>query len=188
MTDYFVNIKKLITPEGEIHQIVCENQLIWRRPDKNLNRVPISIDANGLVFNNVGYKEGYRLSSNGSLKSQTGSVATGFIPYKIGDTIQMKGVTWVTNVSGGYVYIVFYDKNFNYISHINRYESGSSGDKGISNAANNVNRTSSLISVDSNGITTFNIVFTTILDVAYIQISATGKGSDMMITINEDII
>ena len=80
------------------------------------------------------------------------------------------------------------DKNFNYISHINRYESGSSGDKGISNAANNVNRTSSLISVDSNGITTFNIVFTTILDVAYIQISATGKGSDMMITINEDII
>lgn len=188
MTDYFVGIKKLVAPEGEIHQIVCENQLIWRRPDKNLNRVLSSIDVDGEIFNNIGYQEGYRLSSSGALKEQNSSVVTGFIPYKVGDIVRMNGVNWSTTVSTGYVYIVFYDKDFAYLSHINRYMEGSTTDKGISNASTTINKNTSSILTDVNNITTFNIKFVNQLDVAYIRISANGKGADMMITINEEII
>lgn len=186
MNDSFSNIYRLNAPEGELHQIVCNNQLLWRRPDKNLNRVPISRDVDNSIYNGKGYIEGYRLSSNGTLKPQANTVATGFIPFKQGDVARMRGVTWGTDVSTGYSYIIFYNKDFEVVTVVNRYEQETE-DNNISNSTG-VNLTKSSILTDINGITTFNIIFTKNYDISYIRISATGNGADMMVTINENIL
>lgn len=185
----FENLNTLVIPEGTVHEIHDENGIrIWKNPNHILNRVSFSIDTDMSIYNNYGYIEGYRLSSSGSLKAQDASVSTGFIPYKIGDILRMSGVSWNTLIAYGYVYIVFYDSNFSYLSHINRYEEGSSGDNGISNAAATVNKSTSSILTDGEGVTTFNINFTQNLDIAYIRISATGSGADMIVTMNEEIL
>lgn len=181
----FSKIKELTVDGVKLKTFAINGVQIWK--SGYTNQVPISIDTDKSVYNGKGYIDGYRLSSSGSNKAQTGSVATGFIPYKQGDIARMSGVEWSTTVSGGYVYIVFYDKNFSYVSHINRYEKGSSGDNGISNAAATVNKTSSSIITGANGVTTFNITFTKTLDIAYIRISATGSGANMVVTVNEEI-
>lgn len=181
----FSKIKELTVDGVKLKTFAINGVQIWK--SGHTNQVPISIDTDKSIYNGKGYIDGYRLSSSGSTKAQTGSVSTGFIPYKQGDIARMSGVEWATTVSGGYVYIVFYDKNFSYVSHINRYEKGSSGDNGISNAAATVNKASSSILTDSNGVTTFNITFTKTLNIAYIRISATGSGSDMIVTVNEEI-
>lgn len=99
----------------------------------------------------------------------------------------MSGAKWSTTVSTGYVYIVFQDSNFSYISHINRYENGSENDNGISNAGNNINKSKSSILTDDNGVVMFNIDFSQTLNIAYIRISASGNGNDLIVTKNEEI-
>ena len=184
----FNNLSTLALPQGEVHEVFnTEGIRVWKDPNHILNRIPFSVDTDNTVFNNKGYITGYRLSSSGSLKEQTGSTATGFIPYKYGDIIQMYRATWSTTYSDGYCYILFYDKNFNYLSHINRHMTGASNDNGISNVAANVNKTTSSILTNNIGVTTFDINFTKSLDIAYIRISATSNGTDMVITKNEEI-
>lgn len=181
----FSTFKKLTVNGVDLKTLAINGVEVWKAGITNW--VPISKDTDGSVFNNVGYIEGYRLSSNGSLKEQKGSAATGFIPYKMGDIVRMSGAQWSTTVSAGYVYILFYDSNFNYLSHINRYMNGSATDRGISNAASTVNKNTSSILTNSGGVTTFNVNFTKTLDIAYIRISATANGEDMIITVNETI-
>ena len=55
------------------------------------NVIPLSIDADGSVFNGTGYIDGYRLSSNYNtnpphyVSAQSGYFTTGFIPYTYAD-------------------------------------------------------------------------------------------------------
>lgn len=57
------------------------------------NLVPVSVSSDGSVYNGVGYKDGAYVSSGGSYGSDntSGCTATGFIPYKSGDVIYIKG-------------------------------------------------------------------------------------------------
>lgn len=53
------------------------------------NKVPISINADGTIYNDVGYKEGYRIRSGGAEGAQADGVCTGYIPFKAGDTLKI---------------------------------------------------------------------------------------------------
>ena len=183
----FSTVKAITIPEGKVKAINREidGQLLWKGGYKNW--VPFSTEADGVTIYNggLGYKEGYRLSSSGAEKTQAGSVVTGFIPAKRGDVILMSGAIWGTTVSGGYCYIQYYTKAKELVHTINMYQ-GFSGN-GISNASTYVDKAASSILTDENGVTTFNIIFTTNRDYDFIRISATGKGADMIVTVNEEI-
>lgn len=56
------------------------------------NQVPISTDSTGAIYNNIGYKDGYRISDNGVDEEYGHKSVTGFIPIKKGDTIRIKGI------------------------------------------------------------------------------------------------
>lgn len=57
------------------------------------NQIPISIDSSGAVYNGVGYKEGYRIStSSGNESAASGMTVTGFIPVPNSATIRVKGI------------------------------------------------------------------------------------------------
>lgn len=181
----FSTVKEITIPEGAVKKIVCNGVELWKAGYTNL--VPSSKESGGNTIYNggLGYKNGYRLSSSGAEKTQSGSVVTGFIPAKRGDTIRMSGATWGTTVSAGYCYIQYYDANFNLVYTINRYMNEDSN--GISNTGSYVDKTNSTISTDTNGVTTFNIVFKTNTPYSYIRISATGLGANMIVTVNEEI-
>ena len=149
------------------------------------NMVPSSIDTDGSVFNGTGYKEGYRLSSSGAEQTQDESVLTGYIPAKPGDVVRMAGATWGTTVEDGYCYIGFFDESFVKLATVNRFKTA--GYNGVSSVSGAVDAESSSILTDSNGVTTFDIVFTSAVDFAYIRISATGNGENMIVTVNEEI-
>ena len=181
----FANLKSLIISEGEVASITCNDVVLWQG---YTNQVPISTEIAGgtTIFNSgKGYREGYRLSSSGAEKSQSGAVVTGFIPAKRGDIIRMKGATWGTTVSEGYCYIVAYGTNGGKLYHANKHMN-STINNNISNQVG-VDLSNSSIITDSNGVTTFNIVWTGSTEIAYIRISATGNGADMIVTINEEI-
>lgn len=172
------------------------------------NLVPTSTDADGAVFNGVGYQDGYALdysTSATTLVAQSGFVTTGFIPVAHTDIIRMFGATWgSTNKSC----ISFYDKNKRPLSsylgngYVNNARPPYTGEiYGIQCLEDK-----SLQSVTAeNGETTFNIVYssrqTSNLDiltsastamfagynVKYMRISAQGSGADMIVTLNEEI-
>lgn len=56
------------------------------------NQIPISTDSTGAIYNNIGYKDGYRISDSGVDEEYGHKSVTGFIPIKKGDTIRIKGV------------------------------------------------------------------------------------------------
>lgn len=174
----FVQVKQFMYTNDEIkkHRIFIY---------KYKNQVPYSIDIDGSVYNDTGYIEGYRLSSNGDLKEQNNTICTGFIPAKPNDIIRASNTIWGTTVSYGYAYIAFYDKNFNYLAHINRYQNTGAA---ISNCSSNIEKTLSTITTDSSGVITFNPHFNTPVDYAYVRISAEDLGKEMIVTINEEII
>lgn len=183
----FSTFNKLSVGGIELRSLSINGIEVWRQSYQN--RVPTSIDADGSRYKNIGYIEGYRVSSSGALSAQTGTVTTGFIAATNGDIIRMAGVRWGTSVSNGYCYIQFYDASFQNIGHINKYGEDSSNDN-VSNISGIVdkNKANSHILTDNKGVTTFDISFTAdSKQFSYFRISATGKGADMIVTVNEEI-
>jgi hypothetical protein len=184
----FFDVKSITIPEGDVKKIVAAGVTLWEAVAFR-NWVPYSKESGGISIYNggLGYKEGSRLSSNGAEKVQDGSVVTGFIPAKRGQTIQMKGATWGTSVKDGYCYIQYYDADFKLLYTINKYQNDAASN-GISNIGANVDKAASSVITDGNGVTTFNLVSTTNTEYAYIRISATGVGTDLIVAIGEDIV
>lgn len=59
-----------------------------------INQIPISTDASGNPYNGgQGWKTGYRLNSTGAEVALAGIEVTGFIPFKLKDTIYIKNIT-----------------------------------------------------------------------------------------------
>lgn len=155
------------------------------------NLVPFStVSGGGEIYNSTGYKEGYRLSSNGDEKAQINSVVTGFIPATTRDIIRMSGVSWAPTVSSGYSYIAFYDANYTLLATINEYTGGTTN--GVSNMSAgtvlNSSKTAHTITADSNGVYTFNLSYQDNASFSFIRISAEGTGSNMIVTKNEEIL
>lgn len=132
------------------------------------NLVPTSIDADGSVFNDVGYQNGYRLSSSGTTKAESGKTVTGFMPCGSQGVVRVAGLDWTT---GGY--INYYDSSFGFLgafAYNARYEF-CQGD------AWTWEKTSELTTVY------------TIADdrIAYIRVSLIGTGDKLIVTVNEEI-
>ena len=81
------------------------------------NQIPLSVDADGSIYNGIGYKEGYRLSSSGAEKENTGyihgTICTGFIPVKQGDVVRIHGCSWY-NPNSGTNYFCGYNDSFTF--------------------------------------------------------------------------
>ena len=163
----FSTIKKLSIDNIELRRLLVNDTLVWR--DGIFNWVPVSRDTDGSIYNSVGYIEGYRLSSSGALKEQNNSTACGYIPAKTGDTVRLAGMDWSDKGGNIYDYIICYDNAFTKLSTLNS--------QGYGDGAT--------VSVNEEGIWTFTI---TMNNTAYIRISATGTGTDMIVTVNEKII
>ena len=187
----FSTFKKLTIGGVELKQLFINGIQVWKAGYKNW--VPYSTTEDGKTIYNggLGYKNGYRMSSSGAEKTQTGSALTGFIPAKFGDVIRMGNAHWGSaGASDGYSYIAYYDANFKLKLTINKHENSSSNGH-ISNVGSSykelVDRGASNILTDSKGVTTFNIVFTSPVSYSYIRINATADGADMIVTVNEEI-
>ena len=144
------------------------------------NRVPISIDTDGSIFNGTGYMEGYRLSSSGATKEHEYSTVTGFISASDGDVIRINGCDWASN-KNALNYICAYDAEFNYIGHACTV-SGSDSLTIKSGVVTNYQKDDALnATMTLSGAT-----------IAYIRVSSNGTGSGcdgskMIITVNEEI-
>lgn len=77
------------------------------------NQIPLSIDSSGAVYNGVGYKAGYRLStSSGNESAASGMTVTGFIPVPAAATIRIKGI----DLTSGNSTMAWYNTNFKFQS------------------------------------------------------------------------
>ena len=77
------------------------------------NQIPISIDSSGAVYNGVGYKSGYRLStSSGNESAASGMTVTGFIPVPSAATIYIKGI----DLTSGNSTMAWYGTDFKFKS------------------------------------------------------------------------
>lgn len=168
---------KTLTVDGvEMTSLSINGALVWEAPPSYKNRVPISIDTDGSVFNGCGYQEDMRLNSSGAIKTKNNSVVTGFIPAKGGDVVRIAGVNWAYSSSANY--ICAYDSAF---AHI-----------GAGTSAGSVYATKIWDSITADG--EMGIVQLTPLgNIAYIRVSSVGDdtkqqlGSEMIVTINEEI-
>lgn len=168
-------------------QPVLEQQFLYvtEYTEAIVNLVPLSTDTDGSIFNTTGYKDGYRLSSSGSVSQQAKCTVTGFIPFSTSDTLRIKGVTMKdTDAAGTYVYnayICFYDASFALLG-----ATSNGGNKGICTGLIDTYKTSEV-----DGVHTYDFSGLDGSSVKYIRISSpfgeAGSGSGMFVTINQEI-
>lgn len=163
---------------------------------KFTNKVPLSIDTDKSIYQGCGYINGYRLSSSGSLSAQTGTITTGFIPCKSTDLIRMRGVSWKPMSGGANGYVMFFDSSFNVLGSFNCYMHNDYPSGYASSRRGNVlfigsnNAEADIHPTEVDGVVTFdNYTFTSDADkVAYFRINGHGIGSNMIVTVNENIV
>lgn len=143
------------------------------------NLLPSAIDTDGSIYNGVGWKEGYRLSSDGAPTDQNGSYLTGFIPVKFGDVVHLKNVKWqngvTTGLNSGNQRVSFYDANKVHLGQTNAI--------GLGGTLSGVK--------DENGIwTQFTVKNWSGVDLgnaAYFRLNCAEISGDSIITVNEEI-
>lgn len=143
------------------------------------NLLPSAIDTDGSIYNGVGWKEGYRISSDGAPTGQDGSYLTGFIPVKIGDVVHLKNVKWqngvTTGLNSGNQRVSFYDANKAHLGQANAI--------GLGGTLSGVK--------DANGIwtqfTVKNFSGVTLDNAAYFRLNCAEISGESIITVNEEI-
>lgn len=151
------------------------------------NVIPISVDANGAIFNSTGYQDGMRINSSGAIaSSSTTSFATGFIPITLGDVVRFGGNHILTShANAGSLNIGIYDSTKTLIITQNMalaFAPSASGSYGafmepLTNEEGYVVQ----------AILNTNWSYTKDKDVAYVRLSLLGSGADAIMTINEEI-
>lgn len=81
---------------------------------KYTNLVPISIDSDGSIYNNIGYKNQSYVSTDGTVKDNDGTVVTGYIKTN-SNIFYIYGAEFAVNT---YARIKTYDGNFNPLAQI----------------------------------------------------------------------
>ena len=159
-----------------------------------INRLPLSIDANGTVYNGTGWKGITRLSaSSGSVKEDTQYASiTGFIPVKSGNIGRFKFNTTSTPnlwdgaaINDGWNIIAYYDSNFAFIGSICPLQNSGVGvvygsctleDKSVGSVANG-------------GVVSFTVP--SLDNIAYFRLSFSDPENtglaNLIVTVNEEI-
>ena len=171
--------KLYVLPDGYIYAYMKT----IKYEDGYTNHIATSINTDGSVFNEKGYKTDYRLNSSGTETALTGAICSGFIPYN-GEIIRVYGDTHVSGSGATGNYLVCYNKNFEIIN--------------VPLAANAICTETdgaiwetidgkSLWTIDPAKITTTNYA-NSISKAVYIRCSlAKCSTEDFVVTLNEDI-
>lgn len=184
----FSKVTAITIPEGVVTKIVSGGKTLWQKVTETFkNWVSFSVDTDGTVFNGVGYKNNYRLSSSGSVSGsqQSGSTVIGFVPCKYTDVIRIKGAVWLRDqISTGHYYIHFYDSSKKLLGGLACADYGA--------YANHIS-----ITYDSaSGVTTFKIInpnattglTQSIKNASYFRLNAYGNGANLIVTVNEEVV
>lgn len=141
------------------------------------NQLPISIDADGTIYNGQGWRANYRLNSSAAAVAYTGAYTTGFIPCTAGDVIRLKdAIIDPANPSNSYLF--FYTASFAKLA---------GGGVGAM-AEGGANYTSWKVSLDDNGyVTQFTVPANS--NIAYMRFSTMHEiTSASVVTVNEEIV
>lgn len=120
-----------------------------------INQIPISTDIDGSIYNEIGYKNGYRWSSSGKKETEDSSSGiTGYIPFTSGSTLRIKNIS--DNIS--YPYIVLFDSTKTVIQTMTGY--GDADETGVYTKTISVNNLAFVrivgATLDNNAIITVN--------------------------------
>lgn len=153
------------------------------------NWIPVSTDASGAIYNSVGYKDNTRTKTDTPDEEETksGMFQTGFIPFKMTDTLRISSSAWGTSPSNAKVLICnaqfkamgHYTAN-GYVSAFNGYTNGAE-----SNVTSLKTKEFQSVTVGDDGFTTINLAYgDECTDVAYVRITGCGSGANAVVKIN----
>ena len=153
-------------------------------PVEMVNQVPISTDTDGSIYNGTGYKDNARLSSSGGVSgtAQNGSVVTGFIPYSDLAIVRIKGATWAgLTASDGHYYINSYDAS-------KTFKAGIAASDSTGSTVASYDATTGVTTFDISKLAESNATRALFEEAAFIRLNAKGKGSDLIVTVNQEIV
>ena len=181
----FSQVKAVAIPEGDVIKIEVSGTVIWKKGPTN--RVPLSINADGSIYNGgLGYKNGYRIRSGGLEAASVNASCTGFIKVNPGDVIRFSGAPWFEGTSSSNA-LNAADASF---TNIGQFTMGQNAQYGIFVSAYKSYAASSIVE-EKSGVWRW-IVPPAASGIAYIRITAYGytngaPGAKMIVTINEEI-
>lgn len=182
----FTKLKKLSIGGVELKQLFIDGIQVWKAGYKNWVRYSTEADGVTIYNGGLGYKNGYRLSSSGSLSEQSGTTTTGFISVTGTDVIRMGGIPWIpagpNDGASRVSYISFFDASF---AVLGSYNVAVVNGQGVNTPRGIV--TSCVVTTDDNVVTTFEPKFSDVSNIAYVRLNGWGDGANMIVTINEEI-
>lgn len=174
--------------ENKFYSNVGTGEFLWydecnrdNMSEKNL--LPKSINSDGTIYNDIGYKHGYYYSSSSKAEAPNSDLyLSGLMPVSYGDTIYLKNIKCSTNDSIKQHYrFTFFDKDFNYIGQINA-ETASDVWGASKDTDNNI--ISFPLTTDTpSSVTSIG----TLVNIAYFRFAASYLGPDSIITVNAPI-
>ena len=81
--------KKISIGGVALKKLALDGVQVWKSGPTNL--VPLSINADGTIYNGTGYKDGYRVRSGGAEGAVSNTSCTGFIKVSPGDVVRISG-------------------------------------------------------------------------------------------------
>lgn len=162
-----------------LKELKINGVLAWKSGPTN--QVPLSINADGSIYNGTGYKTGYRVRSGGAEGTSNGS-CTGFIRVAAGDVVRITGFDFSANQSANAINAS--DAAFTNLGQLT--PSYASAGYGIF-AGEYLSYSWSSVVEESTGVWKW-IVPPAASGVAYIRLSGYEvTGENMVLTINEEI-
>ena len=142
------------------------------------NQIPLSRDANGAIYNGIGYKNNTRLGSALTESENAGVFVTGFIPVKQGDVIRFGGNIF-SGTNGGFNSSAFNTNKQNIASMQMSPYTWSNNTTSVTNHYTPYdydNETKTLHSITVND-----------QNAVYMRFTLSGNGEGAIITVNEEI-
>lgn len=162
--------------DGTSTPVEPDEPIVPDEPTNYTNVLKTSIDADGNIYNGIGYKENTRINSSFVETTATGWDLTGYIAIKEGDIVRFKNMTFydIDNTGGDYKRnsIIGYDASFNYITKIDGVALGDNWYPVLDGNGDLIQFTQTTAWENS---------------VAYIRICAKDINANSVITINEEI-
>ena len=180
----FSTLKELLIDGIKLVELYINGILVWKSGPKNW--VKHSINADGTIYNNgLGYKNGYRVRSGGAEAAASEASCIGFIPVKGGDIVRLSG--WDFSLASAENSINAANSAFSNIGQFTTQPAN----YGIFNSESgdyNAYGVSSVVE-EKTGVWRW-IVPPAASGVAYIRVTGhtNGDGSNMIVTVNEEIV
>lgn len=168
--------KLYVLPDGYIYAYMYTTKKILG----STNQIPISKDMSGNIYNQTGFKDGYRLRSTAEETTQSGAFVTGFIPVKAGDILRFNSnlfsLSHPLSTSLNFVYFL---SNFEQVAIFSMADTLSFEPTSIeSNDAGYVTKTQVRSQFPA---------YSQWENIAYMRLTLLGTGEGAIVTINEEI-